>query len=165
MKIIAMIPTFNEVDIIKEVIENIISQGLEPVVLDNGSTDGTFEICKKFENSGSIKLRRFSTPTHVMHWDLILRALYDMALYKSPDWVIRSDSDEILETGVKGLTLKEGITQADSEGYNLIQFDRFDFFMTDDDNESAKSIKEKLSYYSYHGDFSLISCKINSNWY
>jgi len=51
------------------------------------------------------------------------------------------------------MTLKDAITQADSEGYNLVQFDRFDFFMTDNDIKSAKTIKEKLTYYSCQGDF------------
>jgi len=48
--------------------------------------------------------------------------------------------------------LKEAISQADKENYNLIQFDRFEFFMTDNDNESAKSIKEKLKFYSWESD-------------
>ena len=48
MKIVALIATYNEEDIIKEVIEHLLSQGLEIVLLDNGSTDQTYEICKKF---------------------------------------------------------------------------------------------------------------------
>ena len=76
-----------------------------------------------------------------------------MALEYSPDWVVKNDSDEFLESGISNMTLRDAIKQVDQEGYNLIQFDRFDFFMTDDDNESANSIKEKFRYYSYQGDF------------
>ena len=54
---------------------------------------------------------------------------------------------------IKDFKLKEAISKADNEGYNLIQFDRFDFFMTDNDNESAKEIRKKLTYYSYQDDF------------
>jgi len=151
MKIIGMIPVYNDEDIIEEVIEHLLSQGLELVVLDNGSTDATYEKCRKFVGKGILKLHQFKTEFY--QWDLILRMLYDMALVQKPDWVIRSDSDEFLESGEKGVTLKDAIIRADAEGYNLIQFDRFDFFMTDNDNESARSIKEKMPYYSYQGNW------------
>jgi len=146
-----MVSVFNDEDIIQEVLEHLISQGMELVVLDNGSTDDTYKICKKFLDRGIVKLVQFKTNSY--KWDLILRMLYDLAIEQSPDWVIRSDSDEFLESGEKGVTLKDAITQANAGGYNLIQFDRFDFFMTGNDNENAKSIKEKMSYYSWQGDY------------
>jgi len=148
-----MLPVYNEEDIIEEVVEHLLDQGLELVVLDNGSTDRTYEICKKIENKNLLNISQFKTSTYAYEWDSILRTLYDMALVHSPDWVIRSDSDEFLSSGIDGVNLKDAITQVDEEGQNLIQFNRFDFFMTDDDDLSAKSIKKKLPYYSYHGDF------------
>jgi len=153
MKVIGMLLTYNEEDTIREVIESLLAQGLELVVLDNGSSDQTFEICKKFQGRGILQLKQFKTENYIYHWNLLLRMLYDMALTEKPDWLLRSDSDEFFESGISNLNLKEAIAKVDSEGYNLIQFDRFDFFMTDDDNESAKSIKEKMPYYSCHGDY------------
>jgi len=146
MKIIGMLPVFNDEDVIQEVIEYLLSQEIELVVLDNGSTDKTYEICKQFLSKGILQLKQFKTISY--QWDTILRMLYDMAQTYTPDWVIRSDSDEFLESGIKNKTLKQAIEDADKDGYNLIQFDRFDFFMTDDDNEDAKSVREKLKYYS-----------------
>jgi len=46
MKIVCMLPVFNNVDFIEEVIEHLLLQKLELVILDDGSTDGTYEICK-----------------------------------------------------------------------------------------------------------------------
>lgn len=148
-----MIPVYNEEDIIQEVIEHLISQGLDLVVLDNGSTDGTYEICKKFAEKGLLELSKFKTKTYDNNWDLILRALYDLALTKKPDWVIRSDSDEILESGIRGVPLKDAISKVDAEGYNLIQFDIFNFFSSDNDNVNAKSVIEKFPYYKWRSDF------------
>jgi len=147
MKIVAMLSVYNNEDILSEVIEHLISEGLELVVLDNGSTDRSFEICEKFLGKGLLKLNRFKSSK--FEWATILRILYDMALSQSPDWVVRSDSDEFLESGVNNLKLKEAIIQADAEGYNLIQFDFFNFYLTDNDNESAKSVRKKLTYYSW----------------
>jgi len=151
MKIIGMLSTYNDEDIISEVIENLLSQGLELVILDNGSKDKTFDICKKFLDKGVLQLIQHKTDTY--QFFIILRMLYDMALRYSPDWVIKVDSDEFLESGNKNVTLKEAIEKIDSENYNLIQFDHFDFFMTDDDDEHANSIKKRLPYYSCQGDF------------
>lgn len=149
MKIIGMLSTYDDEDVIEEVINHLLSQEIELVVLDNGSSDDTYEICKKFLGKGLLLLSQFKTPTLQLHPRL--RMLYDMALTQKPDWVIRSDSDEFLESGIENLTLKKAISQADAEGYNLIQFEQFDFQLTDNDNESAKSIKEKLTYYSSEG--------------
>ncbi len=146
-----MLPVYNSEDIVGEVIEHLLSQGIELVVLDNGSTDASYEICKKFSDRGLIELAKFKTSTY--QWPKILRMMYDMALVKSPDWVLRTDSDEFLESGISNTTLKEAISQADADGYNLIQFDGFEFFLTDNDNESATTIKEKLRYYSWQFDF------------
>lgn len=149
-----MLLVYNDEDIIEEVIEHILHQQIELVVLDNGSTDKTYEICKKFLNKGILSLETYHTPTNFSDvLPMLLRMVYDLALQHSPDWVIRSDADELLESGLKGVTLKEAISEADTQGYNLIQFARFDFFMTDDDNDSAKLLKEKLRYYSCYGDF------------
>jgi len=151
MKIVAMVPLFNDVDIIAEVLNHIISEGVEPVVLDNGSTDGSYEICQEFFKNGQIELHRFETKDQ--QTIETLRKLYDMALVKSPDWIIKNDSDEFLESEKKDLTLKEAITKIDSEGYNLIQFDVFNFFITGKDDSSIKSVKERMKYYSFNYDF------------
>jgi len=150
MKIIAIIPTYNEADIIEEVIQHLLSQKLEIIVLDNFSNDGTFEICKKFSDQGLLKLSQFKSNTFDI--SLNTRILYDMAIREGAEWVVLSAADEFLETGIQNRTLKDEIEKDASDGYNLIQFDRFDFFMTDNDGGSAKTIKEKLTYYSCQGE-------------
>ena len=153
MKVIGMLLVFNDEDIIKEVIEHLISQGIQLVVLDNGSTDNSYKICEKFLGNGILDLKQFKTPTFIYHEPIIRRMLYDMAISQSPDWVIANDSDEILESAAQSSTLHESIEKANTEGYNMIQFNRFDFYITDNDDKSAKSTKDKLGYYSYYGDY------------
>jgi glycosyltransferase involved in cell wall biosynthesis len=151
MKIVGIMAVYNDDDVIEEVLENLVAEDIEVIVVDGGSTDNTFEICKKFEGQGLIKL--FQVDTVFYDVGLVLRILYDFALREAPDWILRCDADEFLSSYENELTLRDAIIQADSEGYNLIQFDRFDFFMTDKDEISAKSIKDKMPYYSYGGDF------------
>jgi len=151
MKIVGMLPVHNDEDIISEVIKQHIFQGIDLVVLDNSSTDNTLKICKKFLGHGILNIEQFESK--IFDISHIFRKLYDMALFQSPDWVILIGSDEFLESGINTQNLKNAILQADVQGYNLIQFDRFDFFMTDNDKDLAESFKEKLPYYSYQGDY------------
>jgi len=146
-----MVSVFNEEDIIEEMINHHISQGVELVVLDTGSTDATYEICKKLANNNQIKLFQ----NKVTQWDLAgnLRMTYDLALKESPDWIIHMDADEFFESGKNGINLEKAIMKVDSKGYNLIQFDRFEFFITDNDEETETSIVKKLNYYSHETDF------------
>ena len=54
-----MLAVFNNEDFIEEVIEHCLSQGLELVILDDGSTDGTDKIVKDFAvKNKKIKLLR-----------------------------------------------------------------------------------------------------------
>jgi len=151
MKIVGMISVFNEEDIIAECINHHLSQGIDLVVLDTGSTDSTFEICKKFSDNQKIKLFQRKS----LEWDLTLNLsmTYDLALKESPDWIIHIDADEFFESGQDSTDLKSAIEKVDREGFNLIQFDRFEFFITEHDNENSESVLKKFLYYSHGGDF------------
>lgn len=146
-----MISAFNEQDIIEECINHHLSQGIDLVVLDNGSTDSTFEICKKFSDNQKIKLFQRKSP----QWDLALNLsmTYDLALKESPDWIIHIDADEFFESGQDSIDLKSAIEKVDREGFNLIQFDRFKFFITENDNENSESVLKRFLYYAHEGDF------------
>jgi len=151
MKIVGMMTVYNDEDFISEVLENAISQGIELVLLDDGSTDNTYEICSKFLGKGILELYQHKSNS----WDdeENRRIIYDLAFKHNPDWLILYGSDELLESWNNKVTLKDAISQVDREGYNLIQFNWFNFFLTSKDNEQSKCIKEKLKYYSWGSDY------------
>ena len=55
MRIVGMIPVYNESDIIGQVVHHLISQGVQLVIIDNGSNDGSYEICRKFLSKGVLR--------------------------------------------------------------------------------------------------------------
>ena len=124
MKVVGMLLVFNDEDIVTEVIESLLSQGLELVVLDNGSTDNTFQICEKFLGKGILQLKQFKTSTFISQHDVLHRILFHMALAEKPDWLLRSDSDEFFESGLPNKNLKDAIEHVVSKEFNLIQFKR-----------------------------------------
>lgn len=46
--VLAIVPTYNECDVIRRTLQGLVSQGLTIHVLDNWSTDGTFDIARAF---------------------------------------------------------------------------------------------------------------------
>jgi glycosyltransferase involved in cell wall biosynthesis len=59
MKISVIIPIFNEKDTLEEIISRVLATGIpdELVLIDDGSTDGTVDIVKKFEGKDGFKVR------------------------------------------------------------------------------------------------------------
>jgi len=147
MKLVGMMATYNDEDIIKEVIEYYLSQDVHLVILDHMSTDNTFDICDGFASAGKISLERY--PSRMWEWGSMKRALYDLALRQQPDWVLLLGSDEFIESGITDVTLSAFIEDVERRGYNIVGCDTFDFQITDDDLNEPPSIRQRMRYYTY----------------
>ncbi len=146
-----MIPVYNEADIIENVIEHLLSQGIQLVILDNGSTDGSFESCSKFLGKGISSLEQLVT--HRLEFDLLVSKLYETALQQKPDWVLLSAADEFLESPYRELSLGDAIESEDRKGYNMIRFNNFEFWPTEKDENSHESdVRKRLKYYTFNDD-------------
>jgi len=146
-----MIPVYNESDIIESVIGYLVSQGVELVILDNGSTDGSYELCSKFVGKGVLSVARLVTER--LELDLLIEKLYEMALQHSPDWILLNAADEFIESPYPGLTLKNAIEYEDGKSYNMIQFNNFEFWPTEVDQNSHESdVRKRIKYYTFNDD-------------
>jgi glycosyltransferase involved in cell wall biosynthesis len=151
MRIVGMIPVYNESDIIEQVIRYLISQGIQLVIIDNGSNDGSYETCRKFVGAGVLQIERLWTERH--EWRLMLRELYKLALEHNPDWTLLNGADEFIESPYRGLTLSEAIKIEASKGHILIQFDNFEFWPTEKDrNSRVRDVRKRITHYSWHDD-------------
>lgn len=59
--VVGIIPVYNESDIVEYVVDHLIEQGVKLIVLDNGSTDGSYEICSRYLGKGILTLDRLVT--------------------------------------------------------------------------------------------------------
>jgi glycosyltransferase involved in cell wall biosynthesis len=145
-----MIPVYNEADIIRYVIEHLISQGIKLDILDNGSTDGSYEICSQYVGRGVVFLEQLATE----RWsDLLIQRLYQTALRQNADWTLLSAADEFLESPYPRLTLSEAIISDDRKGFNLIQFNDFEFWPTEKDYQSLEpDVRKRMKYYTWGDD-------------
>lgn len=151
MRIIGMIFVYNEADIVGSVIEHLLSQGIELVILDNGSTDDSYEISTRYIGKGVLSVERLVTER--FECGLILETLYEMALKHKPDWTLLSSADEFHESPYPDLTLREAIETEDQQGYNLIQFNNFEFLPTEQDRDSLETdVRKQVKYYTWNDD-------------
>lgn len=127
--VLAIVPCFNEVDIIRKTVLGLISLGMEVHIIDNWSTDGTWEKLQKyFGKSENVRLERFpESKVSQYQWQRILRRVSAIAAESSHDWVLHVDADEILESPVPGMSVLEIIQMADSGGFNIIDFTLINF--------------------------------------
>lgn len=155
VRVIAGMRVYNEADILDQALNHLHEQGISFVIVDGGSQDGSVQIAKRYMNRGLLEhriiVRDFSWP------NLDLACLNEMASRYDPDWILRNDADEFLEAPDKlarGVKLSDAIAEVDRRGFNVIQFDNFEFHLTEKDYESAKpDIREKLLFYSWSDDW------------
>ena len=157
-----MIPVYNESDIIESVVRHLISQGVDLVILDNGSTDGTYEICSRFLGHGVISIEKLITEH--FNFDLLEQQLYQQVLNRDADWALLSGADEFLESPYPHVTLEKAIESDDQKGYNLIQFNNFEFWPTEQDYASHESdARKRIRYYTWNDDMQFRCWKIIPN--
>jgi hypothetical protein len=84
-----------------------------------------------------------------------------LSVENKADWALLSGADEFLESPYRGLRLGEAIRLEAQKGYNLIQFDNFEFWPTEKDHDiPEKDVRKRLRYYSWHDDFQFRCYKV-----
>lgn len=113
---------YNEIDILPNQIKYIKSQGLEPYVLDNYSTDGTWE----WLQDNNIPSHQFDTKgTFDLEENHKVMLMLSKNLSKNFQWVYFADAD--LFPVCSDFTIKEMIELADQHNFNSIFTRTFHF--------------------------------------
>ena len=119
---LAIIPCYNEEDIIVKTVSNLLEQGIDVHVLDNWSSDGSWNLlAKAFAENGRVSLSRFP---HEAQRDFnlrnILSQIASIGAASKHDWILHVDADEELVSSIPGMTLLDFLTAADRSGYNVV---------------------------------------------
>lgn len=126
-RVLAIIAAYNEADVIDQVIRHLVESGVEVYLIDNGSTDGTMELARRWLGRGVVEvadLPPIPQPdgSMVVAWEEILKRKAAVAREVPADWYIHHDADEIRESPWPGLTLRDAIRWVDRLGFNAIDF-------------------------------------------
>lgn len=155
-RVLAVITAYNEEDIIKHAIGHLLENGIHVHVVDNWSTDATYNIVKKIsKNDQRVRVSRW--PKNRNDKDAQEFALKEVLKNETKvfkkfsefDWFIHHDADEIRESPWSGANLQEAISLVDSYGYNAIDFSIINFRPVDDAFEQAGSLEGSFAYFEH----------------
>ncbi len=144
----AIICVRNEEKHIRRAITDFISQNIDVVVIDNGSTDSTVNICSEFLNKGLLFIKdmpwegAFNLSQQLQIKNEIMNSLHH-------DWVIHADADEWIHSNVEGESLLDGITRIEKNGFDVINLEEFVFLPAQDKKHNLNNIKEEFLDYYY----------------
>ncbi|MGL5082747.1 MAG: glycosyltransferase [Microcoleaceae cyanobacterium] len=148
-KVIALLTVRNEEMYLDRCLNHLYNEGIETCLIDNSSSDCTLEIAQSFFNRGVIRIEHFPFDGK-FELQKICRNEERLAREINADWFMHHDADEIRQAPAPYKTLLEGIKDADSQGYNAINFDEFVFLPTEDEEcFEGRDYVEEMKYYYF----------------
>ncbi len=150
---LAIITTFNDADCIRAILEANLREGLHVWVIDNWSTDGTWDLLNELRVAHPAKIEfieRYPSAGASDHydWSGMLMRKEEIALQFPGRWILHQDSDEITVSPVSNLTCAECLFRIGTLGYNTVNMRMFDFRPTDA-SEADGSIEDHLDYFEF----------------
>jgi hypothetical protein len=153
-RIVAILPAYNEADVIESVIRHYLDDGVEVYLIDNCSTDGTAEIASRWLGNGVIRVERFpddiggsERARREYMWGEILRRNEQLATELGADWYIRADADEFRVGPWPGLSHAQAIALVDALGYTAVQSQVLEFRPTDSSFADGGDPRDSIRHY------------------
>jgi hypothetical protein len=122
---LAIVGTYNDDDIAIQTIFKLLDDGIDVHVLDNWSTDGTYEQLSVLASlHHGLRIERFpeTGPTETHEWDVMLRRKEEIAAGHPGRWIIHHDSDEVRCSPWAGISFRGGIHVVERMGFTAIDF-------------------------------------------
>ncbi len=124
--VLAIVCARNESLHITRCLQDLIAEGVEVVLVDNGSTDDTVERARPFLGRGLRSIE--SLPWHgtfSLTEQLARKAA--IAAAAPDDWILHADADERFTAPAGFGSLREALTRVEREGYTCVNFSEFVF--------------------------------------
>lgn len=147
---LGLMSVFNEADILAQCLSYHIASGLEFLIVDNGSSDDSLSIAEEFLGHGVLGIRRISTETY--RWAYLLDTLLEWSEDFDAQWCFLVDADTFLEVPWPDSTLTAAAKEVERQGYNVINFDHYEFWPVGDERLEEFDIRERLKYYTWADD-------------
>jgi len=145
-RVVAIVAAYNEADIIEQTTRDLIEQGVDVYLLDNGSTDGTADRIRHLVGRGVLAIEQMSSDASTFRLSDILRRKEQLAETLDADWFINHDADELREAPWAGVTLAEALEQVGRD-WNAVDFAVLNFWPTDDAFHPGDDLRHRFQYF------------------
>ncbi len=135
MRIVALIAAFNEADVIRQTIDDLVAQEIEVYLLDNNSSDDTARIAGERLGGGVLAVEQFPADggaSGEFPWAELLARKQTLAREIEADWYLHQDADELRESPWLHRNLRQGIELVDALGFNAVDFEVLNFRPVDE---------------------------------
>jgi glycosyltransferase involved in cell wall biosynthesis len=146
MKIVAIICARNELIYLREVIPYLKNEGIEVILIDNDSTDGTRDVVSASDYANIQRVERLPFDGR---FDLSVQLNAKAAAIEGidADWIVHQDADEILQSPTEWGGLRHHIELADALGFNVLNFN--EIVMLPANPEIDDFIHNNTNYYFF----------------
>jgi hypothetical protein len=159
-KVVAIIATYNEADVIDCVIQHLVENGIAVYVVDNISTDNTVDAVKSWLGRGVLGIESFSTRADTPFvWQEILDRKVKIAGELGAGWYIHHDADEMRYGPWPNLSLQESIAWVDRLGFNAIDFRLLNFPPVNDRFERGADVRADFRRYEEGAEHDRVQVK------
>lgn len=133
-RVVAFMAAYNEADIIVQSIRKWTDQGVSVHVLENWSTDDTYDLAKDLEGRLPVTVERFpaSGPSQFFDWGAMLARIEALSRELEADWFVRRGADEVLRSPWPGVSYRDGLYLVDQAGFNCVDHQILEFHPVDD---------------------------------
>lgn len=154
-RVVAFMAAYNEADIIVESIKKWTDQGVAVHVLENWSTDATFDLVKQLQTQLPITVERFprSGPSDFFDWGAMLERIEQLSGEIDADWFVRRGADEVLQSPWPGVSYRDALYLVDLAGFNCVDHTIVEFHPVDEAFEAGMDHE----HYFKHFDFKHLS--------
>ncbi|HEY1478799.1 MAG TPA: glycosyltransferase family 2 protein [Gaiellales bacterium] len=164
---LAIMPAFNEADVIHHAIGALVAEGVDVYLIDHESTDGTVAAASPWLGRGLVTIESFpgdsgyAERNHTeMVWRDILARVGEVSGERAADWYLFVNADEFREAPFTGMTLRDGLREADELGYSAVNFELADFRPTPEDAfVPGQDVRLALGHYEPPGSYDELQVK------
>lgn len=154
-RVVAFMAAYNEEDIIVQSIKKWTDQGIAVHVLENWSTDATYNLVKELESRLPVTVERFPAegPSKYFQWAAMLERMEKLSREIEADWFVRRGADEVLVSPWPGTSYRDALYHLDQAGFNCVDHTIIEFHPVDN------GFKPGMDHEAYfrHFDFKNLS--------
>lgn len=149
---LAILSSYNEEDVLEQVVEHWIAQGCDLHLIDNWSTDRSWEIAqaaaKRFGRHVTAERFPLERQTRSAWLDILARK-EEIAFCHKGRWIIHADADEIRNSPFPPYSLADAMQMVERAGWNRIDFTLLNHRPVDEARFVPGSLGTALTHFEY----------------